>query len=312
MAEGLPPYDSGMSSAPTASLLVLLTLGAVLAASAVAKVRNPLAFADGFVSLRVPSIVPRQAAIRVMPWAEGALAALLLLSPSAPLVVVGGLVVMIMAIYTWLIGRALTFGEAVDCACFGALGGHTVSWLTLARNLLLLALSGVAVWIGLSGGSAPDAVRDLHGGDWWTLAAALAAVVVAATIVGGRADAGSLSAGEPELDYERRPIPYGVLTTSDGTTTTLAELASTQARLLVVLNRTAVRACAPPRSSRPGPRTWSRQSVSSPSTPSPGWTCLSRRSSRQSNRTTTSVESSPSVPRERCCSARTATSQAGR
>lgn len=233
--DGPSSYDADMSSAPTASLLVLLTLSVVLAVSAAAKVRDPLAFEDAFVSLRVPSVVPRRVASRCVPWVEGGLAALLLLSPSGLLVAVAGVAAATMAIYTWLIARALTFDTPVDCACFGALGSHAVNRVTLARNLLLLALSGVAGWIGLSGASAPQAAADLGAGGWWTLAAAVAAVVVAVTVVARPAsDAGP--AGEPELDYERQPIPYGVLTLPDATSMTLAELASTQARLLVVLN----------------------------------------------------------------------------
>jgi hypothetical protein len=223
-----------MSSAPTASLLVLLVLASVLAVSAVAKLRDPDAFEDAFVSLRVPAFVPRRAASRLVPWAEATLAVLLLVSPSGPLVVVAALVAATMATYSWLIARALTFDTPVDCACFGSLGSHTVGRATLARNVLLLVLSGIAVWIATAGGSAPQAIVDLEAGDWWALAAAAAAVAIAVTIV-GRADDGE-SVGAPELDYERQPIPYGVLTLPDGTSTTLAELASTQARLLVVLN----------------------------------------------------------------------------
>ncbi|WP_374457449.1 MauE/DoxX family redox-associated membrane protein [Nocardioides sp.] len=223
-----------MSSAPTASLLVLLVLAGVLAVSAVAKLRDPVAFEDAFVSLRVPPVVPKRAARRALPWFEGVLAVLLLVAPSGPLIGVAGLVAVTMTAYTWLIARAFTFDTPVDCACFGALGGHTVGRVTLARNVLLLALSVVAVWIAAGGGSAPEAIADLDHGDWWTLAAAAAAVVIAVTIV-GRSDDGE-HVGAPELDYERQPIPYGVLTLPDGTSTTLAELASTQARLLVVLN----------------------------------------------------------------------------
>lgn len=224
----------GMSSAPTASLLVLLTLAVVLAVSAVTKLRDPLAVEDAFVSLRVPSVVPRRAASRALPWTEGALAALLLLSSSALLVVVTALVALLMAVYTWLVTRALTFDEPVDCACFGSLGSHAVDRVTLARNILLLGLSGAAVWIAVAGGSAWTAASDLRGGDWWALVAALAAVAVAVTIL--RTPGGSAApAGEPELDYERTPIPYGVLTMPDGTSSTLVELAATQARLLVVL-----------------------------------------------------------------------------
>jgi thiol-disulfide isomerase/thioredoxin len=226
----------GMSSAPTASLLVLLTLGGVLAVSAAAKVRDPLALEDAMVSLRVPSLVPRRHTRRLVPWLEGALAVLLLASPSAMLVVVAGLVVVMMAAYTCLIGRALTFDEPVDCACFGSLGSHAVSRVTLARNVLLLVLSLAAVWIASTGGSAPEAIADLGAADWWTLAAVVGAVAVAVSIVRTPASEAGARAGEPVLDYERQPIPYGVLTMPNGTSTTLAELASTQARLLVVLN----------------------------------------------------------------------------
>ncbi len=226
----------GMPSAPTASLLVLLTLAVVLAVSAGAKLRAPVAFEDAFVSLRVPSWVPRRLTSRALPWVEAALGALLVVAPSALLVGAAGLVAALLATYTALIARALTFAEPVDCACFGALGSQAVGRVTLVRNLLLLVLAGVAVWVGLSGGSVHEAVADLRGPDWWALAAALAAVATTVTIVGGRPAPTITSTGEPELDYERRPIPYGVLTMPDGTTTTLAELASTQARLLVVLN----------------------------------------------------------------------------
>lgn len=224
-----------MSSAPVASLLVLLTLSVVLAVSAVAKLRDPLAVEDAVVSLRVPSFVTRRAASRTVPWVEGALAVLLLVSPDRLLVAVAALVAITMAVYTGLIARALGFETPVDCACFGSLGSHTVDRVTLARNLLLLVLSGAALAIALDGGSAPAAISDLRAGDWWALAAALAAVAVAVAIVRPRVDPAAPPM-EPTLDYERTPIPYGVLTLPDGSTATLAELASTQARLLVVLN----------------------------------------------------------------------------
>ncbi len=225
-----------MSSAPAASLLVLLTLSVVLAVSAGAKLRDPVALEDAFVSLRVPSSVPRRLTSRVLPWVEAALAALLVVAPSALLVGVAGLVAGLLASYTGLIARALTFAEPVDCACFGALGTQAVGRVTLARNLLLLALAAVAAWTGLSGGSALEAVTELQRADWWTLAAALAAVVVAVTILARPPGEPVTSTREPALDYERRPIPYGVLTMPDGASVTLTELASTQARLLVVLN----------------------------------------------------------------------------
>lgn len=225
-----------MSGAPVASLLVLLTLAGVLVVSGLAKVRMPLAVEDAFVALRVPSLVPRRPAARALPWVELALAALLLLSPAGPLVAVGVAVVVLMAAYAALVARALGFDSPVDCACFGSLGQHRVDGRTVARNVVLLGLSVVATLVALDGGSAPAAVRRLGADDWWTLAAAAAAVAVAVLVVGGSGWHEEVEPREPTLEYERQPIPYGVLRMPDGTTSTLAELATTQARLLVVLN----------------------------------------------------------------------------
>lgn len=225
-----------MTRAPTASLLALMVLTSVLAASGAAKLRSPLAFDDAFVALRVPPLLPRRAAARTLPWLELVLAVLLMASSGPLLVGATGVLVLLMLVYTWVIVRALGFDEPVDCACFGSLGSQVVSRLTLARNLLLLMLSLTAIWIAAAGGSAPDAIGELRAADWRTLAAALTAVAVAVTIVARPGADGADQVGDRELDYERRPIPYGVLMTTDGTSATLAELAATRARLLVVLN----------------------------------------------------------------------------
>lgn len=225
-----------MSGAPVASLLVLLTLAGVLGVSGVAKLRAPLAVEDAFVALRVPSQVPRRPAARALPWLELALAALLLVSPAGLLVAVGVAVVVLMAAYTAMVARALGFDSPVDCACFGSLGQHRVDGRTVARNVVLLVLSVAATLISLDGGSAPDAAGGLDADGWWTLVAAGAAVAVAVLVVGGPGGREEVEAAEPTLEYERQPIPYGVLRMPDGATSTLAELATTQARLLVVLN----------------------------------------------------------------------------
>lgn len=225
--------------APTATFVVLATLAAVLATSAVAKLRDPRASEDAFVSLRVPSFVPRRTAARTVPWVEAGLALLLVLAPSPVLVVVAALVALLVLAYTGLVARALTFDAPVDCACFGALGSQRVDAVTVARNLVLLALVVAATWLATRGASLPGSLRALDADGWWTVLAATAAVVVAMTIVGLPGDstgaAEQVGVGEV-LDYERRPIPYGVLARPDATSATLAELASTQARLLVVLS----------------------------------------------------------------------------
>lgn len=223
-----------MSSAPVAAVLVALTLAAVLATSGVAKLRDRLATRDAFDALRVPGVVPKDATAAALPWAELALAALLLLSPAPLLAPVAVAVLVLMLAYTALIARALGFDEPVTCSCFGSIGRHDVDRTTLARNLLLTLLAATLTWWAFTGGSVPAAATDLDTGGWWALLAAAAAAAVAVLVVGAPGD-GAAPEGEL-LDYERQAIPYGVLALPDGRTSSLVELAATQARLLVVLS----------------------------------------------------------------------------
>ena len=225
-----------MSSAPVAFLVVLLTLAAVLLVSGAAKLRDPQATRDAFDALRVPAVVPADASARVLPWAEIALGALLLVAPGGWLVPVAVALLLLMLTYAALIARALRFDEPVTCSCFGSLGRHDVDRTTLVRNGLLVLLAAVATAAAVSGASAPAAIGDLDASGWWALLAAAAAVTVAVLVAGVPPTGGRPHADVELLDYERRPIPYGVLSLTDGRTATLAELAATQARLLVVLN----------------------------------------------------------------------------
>jgi len=226
-----------MTSAPVAALVVLLTLSAVLLASGVAKLRDPRATRDAFIALRVPDVVPAGAAARALPWAEIALAGLLLLAPDGWLLPVAVALALLMLTYTWLIARALGFEEPVSCSCFGSLGRHDVDRTTLIRNVLLSALAVVTVAYAVAGGSAPSAFADLDRGGWWALIAAATAAAVAVLVFGGGPSPQAPRGVDTEsLDYERQPNPYGVLTLPDGQTSTLNELASTQAQLLVILN----------------------------------------------------------------------------
>lgn len=226
-----------MPDDPVAALVVVLTLSAVLVTSGIAKLRDRRATRDALDALRVPRLVPADAAARALPWTEVALAVLLLAAPSGWLVPVTMAVLVLMLSYTWLVGRALTFDEPVTCSCFGSLGRHDVDRTTLGRNVLLTVLAGAAAWFALDGGSAPAALRDLDSGDWWTVLAVAAAAAVAVLVVGGTPGPATPRQGDTEiLEYERQPIPYGVLKLPDDRSTTLAELATTQARLLVVLN----------------------------------------------------------------------------
>jgi thiol-disulfide isomerase/thioredoxin len=226
-----------MTQAPVAALVVALTLVAVLLTSGIAKLRDPRATQDAFTALRVPGLVAPDAAVPALPWVEIALAVLLLVAPAGWLVPVAVAVLLLMLAYTALVARALTFDEPVTCACFGGLGRHEVDPTTFARNVLLTALAGAVVWFALDGGSVPSALGALDGAGWWALAASAAAATVAVLVVGGPAAAVSTAPSDDDLlDYERQATPYGALTLHDGTSTSIAQLAAAQARLLVVLN----------------------------------------------------------------------------
>ena len=220
-----------MSSTSVAGLVVLATLAGLLALSGVAKLRDPRATRDAVDALRVPAVVPRDLTARVLPWLEIALA-LLLLAP-APVVAPAAVAVTVLLLaYTGVVARALGFDEPVTCSCFGALGRHDVDRTTLARNVLLTALGGAALWFALAGGSAGRALAEGGSDAVATLLATTAAVAVTALVI----DRGPSGEPSAEEDYERRPIPYGVVRDQEGRTATLVELAASQARLLVMLS----------------------------------------------------------------------------
>ncbi|WP_210438897.1 TlpA family protein disulfide reductase [Nocardioides xinjiangensis] len=224
-----------MSSAPLPALVVALTLVAVLATSGAAKLRDRRATRDAFTALRVPGVVPADAAATVLPWAELALAVALVLAPDGWLTVAAAAVLVLMLAYTALVARALRFEEPVTCSCFGSLGRHDVDRTTVARNLLLSALAAALFASSLDGGSVAAALGALDRDGWWALLATLAAAAVAVLVVGGPGPSGSPAADGDLLDYERQAVPYGSLTLRDGRTASLLELSATQARLLVVL-----------------------------------------------------------------------------
>ncbi|WP_165807068.1 TlpA family protein disulfide reductase [Nocardioides currus] len=220
---------------PAADLLVLACLAAVLALSGASKLRAREETEDAFASLRVPAWMPRRLGAAALPWLEIALAAGLVASPSRILVVVAIAAAVLMATYTLLVARALTFDEPVTCACFGRLGGHRVDRLTLVRNVLLTGLGAWAVEVAAGGGSVPGAAGALDRPGWAAVGAAVVVALVAALVAaGGRPVEGAY--GDAELDYQRTPIPFARLDFPDGTSQSLRDLASTGARLLVFLS----------------------------------------------------------------------------
>jgi hypothetical protein len=212
-----------------------LLLAAVLLVSGVAKVADRQATEDMFTSLRVP-VVPPVLGARVLPYAEIALA-LLLLVLSGPLLVVAAVLALLVFLAYWLlIARALTFDPRPTCACFGRLGGHRVGPATLARNTILVALAVVALVAAPRGDGVLGGLVDFSSDDAVWLSVLVVAMALTWFVARTDEPAPEQVPEGVDGDYVRLPIPYGVVEDAKGRRHTLRELAKTQARLLVMLN----------------------------------------------------------------------------
>lgn len=228
-----------MPSAPFVVPAVLLA--GVLTLSGLAKVRAPQETADAFVALRLPPVLARLGAARLLPYAELLLAAALLLAPGAAYVLATAVACLLFVAYLVLVARAVRFPEPVSCNCFGRLGLGTVSSATVLRNAVLVAVAALAMTEAFAHGrGVTQRAADFSGSEWaWLAMVCLAALV--AVLIGHRPGPATGTAhGEfaPDgaLDYLRQPIPFGVLARPDGSTVTLRQLAADRARLLVFLN----------------------------------------------------------------------------
>ncbi len=221
----------------TAFGLALLALAVVLAVSGLTKIPARQQTEDAIEALRIP-LVPRALGAALLPWAELALAVGLLVL-RGPLLVAAAVLALLLAVtYTVVIARALRFPEPVTCSCFGRFGAAKVSRTTLWRNLALTVVAAVAVVAAVLGQHVWGLVSE---NPWWVVMAGLVATLFALVAAGSGTPAPAPYAvaadPEEELDYLRLPIPYGQLRTADGKDlTTLRDLASTQARLLLFLS----------------------------------------------------------------------------
>jgi hypothetical protein len=235
---------------PSPTLAAPVLLAAVLVLSGVAKLREPRATEDAFLSLRLPPVLARAGAPRALPWGELVLAALLLVAPGWSYAVVTVLAALLFVVYLVVVVRALGFDEPVTCGCFGKIGMGTISVLTAARNGLLVGIAAVAVADAVVGGTGPVWRLAEDGGAalGWLLAVLVAGalgVLVAyrpeddapGAVPSGVARVEGLE-GEDPGEYERSPIPYATLRYDDGTETSLHALVQRRPALLVLLNLT--------------------------------------------------------------------------
>ena len=223
---------------------ILLTL--TLLVSGLAKLGARRGTEDAMTSLRLPLRGAHRTVASVLPAAEIVLA-LGLWVPLVPLqIVVSVLIALLMISYLVIIARALTWDEVVECSCFGSLGSPTVSRTTLLRNAVLTSLAVVTVIaarLGLLTEVLVQAPLVLVGAG----ASLLLAVVLTAVTLDGtepapdprqdrRTGHGDREDDEEPLDYERTPIPAGVLQRPDGRLITLRQLSARRAVLLVFVS----------------------------------------------------------------------------
>ncbi len=121
------------SLAPLAALLVAL----VFAVAAVTKLGDQPSSVADFAALGLPAPA---ALARVVPPAELAIAALLLIAPA----VGATLASLALMAFTAVLAAALRAGRRVSCGCLGPLSRKPVSTATLGRNAGLIALAVLA------------------------------------------------------------------------------------------------------------------------------------------------------------------------
>lgn len=231
---------------PLIAAQVLLSL--TLLVSGLAKLGDRDAIEDAMRSLRLPARALHPIAAAVLPGAEIALAILAWVPVVALQGVVGGLALALVVAYLVIIARALGFEETVTCSCFGTLASPTVSRTTLARNIVLVVLAGIALGSALAGLTARAVLESPGALAAWSAAIAAGVLLTALTLgtardraaeapgaaPGARAELGSdAEDDEEELDYLRTPIPHAIVRHRDGGLQSLHALAAGRAVLLV-------------------------------------------------------------------------------
>ncbi|MDC5698418.1 hypothetical protein OO014_14255, partial [Intrasporangium calvum] len=224
---------------PTALALAPVVLAVVLAVAALGKLRAPTRSADALVALNVPRWLRARRLVLAHPWGELLLAVGLVLATGWVGTGVAVAAAILFAGYLYLIARAATQPEPVDCDCFGSLAAGPVTHLTVVRNVWYVVLAGLAIWAHSTG---LIVTRGLAAQDWWWVAGAAAvAVTVALTMQGQGATAPeqepALDAQDAE-DYVRTPTPAVLVTRGDGSEVTLRDLSAGRAQLLLFVSRT--------------------------------------------------------------------------
>ena len=217
-----------------------LIVAAVFVASALGKLADPRRAALAFDALKVPRPLAQGWMRTAHPWAELLIALCLVVTSGIPAVVTATITTALAVAYLVLIVRALQSPEPTDCACFGVVGAEQVSGWTVLRNVLLLGLSGVCVWVAQDGRSPLQWAVGLGSDAWWLVAIVAAATMTALVVhPGAPKPAAEDAVDDLDLeDYERTEIPHVPLTLADGSVVSLREFAGSRPKLILAVSGT--------------------------------------------------------------------------
>lgn len=124
----------------TLSVVLAAVVGAVLLFAGVMKISDRRSFVGGATALGVPAAVAAS-----VPWVEVVLGGALVLDVGGA-VARGGALALLLA-FTGLLAVNLLRGNRPACACFGARAATPISWWTVARNGVLVAMIVVALLV---------------------------------------------------------------------------------------------------------------------------------------------------------------------
>lgn len=125
----------------TVHLVTRVLLGVVFVVAGASKVANAATWPAQAAGLGVP----RGVAV-IVPWAELAMGALLLVGLAMPAVAI--VAVAVLVVFTVVLARALIAGRHPPCACFGAWSAAPIGWHHVARNAVFTAIGVIAIVTG--------------------------------------------------------------------------------------------------------------------------------------------------------------------
>ena len=240
---------------------VLWSLALLLLASGLAKLLTRRTDESALNVLALPAVINTRPVRTALPWVEIVLALTLLLSSGIVMWAATAATVVLFIGFTVFVTLGVRQGDPASCGCFGSLSRAPMSWRTVVRNLVFVALA-VLAFIVTSTASFHGPVLALP---WWTVVAAAVPLLVIGVIVwaergatGSRGlnpghlgsvpplprrldeNASSVATEAPEHDnqqdqedeYVRLPIPYVSAVTGDGERVSVRTMAQSRARAL--------------------------------------------------------------------------------